>query len=79
MIYEYSCDECGYNFDVNKPIRCFDRLEYCPKCHKSARKLFSVVNHTWGNGMWQWGDIKGTGADRERVETGLGDEYVHNF
>ena len=71
MQYEYECDECGYYFIVKKPVAEFDTFEYCPKCSHSASKLISKVGHTYGKGMWEWGEKDGEG--------GLGDDYVHNW
>jgi len=45
--YEYECPACGCKFEVMLGYE--DRaLVRCPKCKTVARRLISVVNHTFG-------------------------------
>jgi len=46
MLYEYSCDNCGNQFEKRVPTE--DRNSVtCPECGKLARKKFSLVNATF--------------------------------
>jgi putative FmdB family regulatory protein len=48
-VYEYSCDECGLQFEEMKPMSKSDEPEVCPECGETARKLVSAVNHTFAH------------------------------
>ena len=41
MIYEYACDSCVRQFEVEKSMRESGQLEVCLKCGAEARRLWS--------------------------------------
>ena len=47
-IYEYQCDECGLRFEKlwSRPSAVVEPVP-CPECETDARKLVSMVNHTF--------------------------------
>lgn len=48
MTYEYACDECNLDFDINKPMAESSRKETCVECGSELRRVFStpqVVNY----------------------------------
>ena len=53
--------------------------EMCPECHSPARRVYTPVGITYGQGMWEWDDMAGTGSEKRRVENGLGDTLIHNW
>ena len=46
-LYEFECPSCKHRFELLK--RYSDRaLTKCPECRANAKRLISVVNHTFG-------------------------------
>lgn len=46
-IYEFSCDDCGLQFEILKGISQYNQVQHCPECGLQARKLMSVANHAF--------------------------------
>ena len=66
-IYEFFCEPCQLKFEARKIISERDSVS-CPKCGQKARRVISVVNHTFG-----W-----TLSDRSHERFGPRDEYVRD-
>lgn len=51
--YEYSCNDCGHQFDVVQSIH-DDSLTKCPECGGTLRKLFGNVGVVFkGSGFYK--------------------------
>ena len=40
-VYEYVCSKCKTEFELRLSFSEFDRIQLCPKCHATGRKLIS--------------------------------------
>jgi len=50
-IYEYTCDKCGYKFEILRNIN--DDVDInCKKCNTGARRIFSSVPFIFGGTRW---------------------------
>lgn len=67
MKYDYTCDSCLITFEVKSGMKDMPVSAICPQCDKPARRVFHLLNVTWGSGCWQFG------------KDGLGDEPCHNW
>lgn len=58
MFYEYRCEGCDYNFDVQQGMHETHEAD-CPKCGRSAVRVFYVPRFKidWVNGGWHGDDI----------------------
>jgi len=61
-LYEFECKSCEYKFEL---IQGYNVSAKCPKCGAIAKRLISVVNHTFG---WR-------PTDRSNERFGPRDEY----
>lgn len=52
MIYEYQCENCGYEFEEDQKIS-EDPIDICPKCNnRSAKRLISGGRFILKGGGW---------------------------
>jgi putative FmdB family regulatory protein len=42
--YDYKCEQCHYIFEVTKPVKDYDRKEFCPQCKAEARRVYLKPN-----------------------------------
>jgi len=52
MRYEYRCDKCNVKFQVIKGMSDSGSPEWCPSCHKEARRVYSAPATCWGESCW---------------------------
>ena len=45
-IYEYSCPECGNQFELMRPFSDADEPAACPRCGAAGQKLMSLFGST---------------------------------
>lgn len=82
-VYEYSCDGCGYNFDIIATLAEKEAglIPICPKCGgRNVRQIFgrfTVVGGSKSTGDFDEGfeDSGDYGEDLSDFDEELGDEY----
>jgi len=69
-IYEYQCQECGYEFEKIQKIS-DARLTKCPKCEQDTlKKLMSATGFRLKGGGWYESDFK-SGSKKNIAEKDL--------
>jgi putative FmdB family regulatory protein len=41
-VYEYTCSDCQLKFELLRPVSKVNEGVHCPRCHKSAERVFST-------------------------------------
>lgn len=53
MRYDYTCEKCEVNLEVDKPLREIERRESCPHCGDDMkRQISSPPSHFHGSGFF---------------------------
>ncbi len=82
-IYEYRCDDCGFQFD--RLMRLSDPNPSCPRLNGRFLKQGKKAAHTWAGEAW-WRNAKEAFAKGEQVESifhgggimMIGPDYEHS-
>lgn len=50
-VYEFRCTQCGYGFEVFRPMSEFNKPAQCPKCGSKGERLISDFASNQGSTM----------------------------
>lgn len=52
-LYEYCCNECNKDFEIEKSITKYQRQENCPICNKLSNRVYKNIKITF-NWVGNW-------------------------
>ena len=61
-IYEYVCSECGLKFELLCPLSQANQGASCPRCHNSAKRVFSTFASFSESESGETTPLAGTGS-----------------
>ena len=61
-VYEYVCSDCGLKFELLRPLSQANQGASCPRCHKSAERIFSTFASFSGSDSGETAPISGAGS-----------------
>jgi putative FmdB family regulatory protein len=68
-IYEYVCDSCKYNFEIEQSMQ-DEILSECPKCKNKIRRVFSLSPIIFkGSGFYSTDTRKTEGKEKSSVSS----------
>jgi putative FmdB family regulatory protein len=68
-IYEYACDKCGHEFELEQRIT-EDPVRTCPKCRaRKAKRLISQTSFVLKGGGW-YSDLYSSSSGRSDKDAG---------
>lgn len=45
--YLYKCKDCNIEVTVEKPMKEYNRAEYCEKCNKELTRVYEATHNKW--------------------------------
>lgn len=68
-IYEYVCDSCKYNFEIEQSMQ-DEPLSECPKCKNKIRRVFSLSPIIFkGSGFYSTDNRKVEGKENTPISS----------
>ncbi len=72
-IYEYACDKCGHEFEVEQRIS-DDPVKVCPSCRgRKVKRLISRTSFVLKGSGW-YSDLYSSGKDAKKADKADGDK-----